>query len=286
MLLSCNPHPSMEWFLKEAADHPEQYVFVPALWEDNRQNLPEDFYKARSSYTEDQRRRLLDGNWDVFEGQALPEFDRNVHLVTPFEVPRGWPVWRGIDYGTNAPTVCLWLTQSPDGDYFFFREYEQRGKNAETNARAIAAMSQGDRLIETWVDPRLAMNRDLERPLEWSAFKEFGKHLGHIMLASEGPADKGSTRANRLQAWKLGLQANPERLHFLTHQAPAPRLYIFNTCTRLIWELPRLQYRDAAQGYEDVEKTEDHAYDAGGFVLTHVMQSQSKIIEVSSYMNA
>jgi hypothetical protein len=272
MLLTCNPHPNIEWFLQMEAEHPEEFVFIRSLPADNASNLPEDFIQSRRlSYTEDQFRRFIEGSWDVFEGQALPEFDRNVHVVTPFEIPRTWPVWRGIDYGTNAPTVCEWFTQDPDGNYFVFREYEQRGQNAETNARAILAMSQGDRLISTWVDPRMAMVRDLERPLEWSAFKEFGRWLGHIMLASEGPADRGSTRANRLQAWKLALQQSPERIHYLTHQAPAPRLYIFNTCTRLIWELPRLQYRDAAQGYEDVEKTEDHAYDAGGFVLSHVI---------------
>jgi len=272
MLLTWNPSPRMDWFYAMESKYPDEFVFIQSLWTDNAGNLPADFEDSRrKSYTEDQYRRLILGSRDVFEGQALPEFDSEVHVVTPFEIPRSWPVWRGIDYGTNAPTVCEWMTQDPDGNYFVFREYEQRGQNAETNAKAIAAMSQGDRLIGTWVDPRMAMVRDLERPLEWSAFKEFGRWLGHIMLASEGPADRGSTRANRLQAWKLALQQSPERIHYLTHQAPAPRLYIFNTCTRLIWELPRLQYRDAAQGYEDVEKTEDHAYDAGGFVLTHVI---------------
>lgn len=287
MLLTCNPHPAIEWFLKSAAEHPEEFVFVPALWEDNRDNLPDDFERTRKlSYTEDQYRRMIQGNWDVFEGQALPEFDRNVHVLHPFEIPRGWPVWRGIDYGTNAPTVCEWLTQSPDGDFFFFREYEQRATAASENARTIAAMGIGDRLVGQWIDPRTAMIKDLERPTEWSVFKEFAKHLGgSLQLASVGSSNSGSTRANRLQAWKMALQMSPERLHFLTHQAPAPRLYIFNTCTRLVWELPRLQYRDAAQGYEDVEKTEDHAYDAGGFVLTHVLQGNSQIIEVQSYMN-
>ena len=39
------------------------------------------------SLPEVERRRLLEGDWDVAEGAAFFEFDRSVHVVEPFEIP-------------------------------------------------------------------------------------------------------------------------------------------------------------------------------------------------------
>ena len=34
-----------------------------------------------------QRRQLLEGNWDVAEGAAFVEFQPEVHIVAPLEIP-------------------------------------------------------------------------------------------------------------------------------------------------------------------------------------------------------
>jgi hypothetical protein len=270
MLLTCNPHPSMEWFLKEAEEHPEDYIFVLSLPDDNKENLPPDFFdRRRAAYDEHQWARYILGHWDVFEGQALPEFDRNVHVIDPFTVPRDWPVWLGIDHGMNHPTVALWLTQSPESDYFFIREYCETGRSVTQNAQAISTATLDYQLRGAWLDPRMPQIKDLTDP-EWSAYKEYGKYIPMVQPAMVGSATRRSTRENRLRAWKEVLKLDPMRRHFLTHQAPAPRLYVFKGCERLIWELPRLQLTERA-GYEDVEKVDDDAFDAGGFILTHVV---------------
>ena len=36
------------------------------------------------SLPEQQRRQLLEGDWDIKEGAIFTEFDRNIHVVEPF----------------------------------------------------------------------------------------------------------------------------------------------------------------------------------------------------------
>jgi len=292
MLLTCNPHPAMEWFLEEVRKpvtsperplysmqpngspqtdtngHPDTFAFVTALPSDNPYLPPGFVAQRRSSYTDDQFRRLIEGKWDVFAGQALSEFDRNIHVVPPFSDWRTarWPVYRGIDWGLSAPTVCEWVAVSPDGDWYIVQEYERANEVPAANAKAIAAMSLDINIGGTWIDPRTAQAKaDLTHSVTWSVQQEFGRHGVYAQLAQ-------GTREARLAAWKQALKLDPARRNPRTMMTPAPRLYIFDTCQRLIHELPRLQYREAMQGYaDDIVKTEDHAYDAGGFVLASLL---------------
>jgi hypothetical protein len=60
------------------------------------------------SLPEVERRRLLEGDWDVADGAAFSEFDRAVHVVEPFEIPYNWPRIRAADYGYSSPSCVLW----------------------------------------------------------------------------------------------------------------------------------------------------------------------------------
>ncbi len=278
MMLTCNPHPNIEWYRKACDQYPDSFRFIVSLPQDNP-TFTEDFITERKiAYTEDQYRRLIEGSWDVFSGQALPEYNRDVHVIEPFEDWRkDWPVWRGIDWGLSSPTVCLWLTQDHDGNYFFCQEYEQKDETPDGNARAIAAMSAGIIVSGSWIDPRTAQVRDNRKQRSqfdtpddgWSVYKEFIRQGVYCQLAQ-------GKRENRLAVWKKALKILPDRRHFQTMQPGAPQLYIMKNCERLIYELPRLKYRAALQGFnDDILKQDDHAYDAGGFVLSHVMDKQS-----------
>jgi len=267
MFLTCNPHPNIEWFLAEKEHSPDEFAFVPSLPSDNPY-LPSDFFRTRkAAYTDDQYQRLIEGSWDVFAGQAISEFDRNIHVIPPFDTWRKdkWPVHRGIDYGTSNPTVCEWVAVSHDNDIFFVQEYERANEVVSANAKAIAAMSLDMRLAQSWIDPRTSNPLDLNNPSKWSIQDEYQKQGVYTQLSRD-------TRENRLAAWKQGLKLDANRRNPRTMETPAPRVYICSNCTRLIWELPRLQYRDAISGYaDDVIKAEDHAYDAGGFVLSNII---------------
>jgi hypothetical protein len=167
--------------------------------------------------------------------------------------------------------VCEWVAVDPtEQAIYVVQEYERAGEVPSVHAQAIAQMSLGVRIAGTWIDPRTAHRTVIKdgesRP--WSVQEEYGRH-GIVAQLARG------TREGRLAAWKQGLRVDVERRHYLTYQAGAPRLFIFRSCQRLIWELPRLQMRAAYQGGEDIEKGDDHAYDAGGFVLEYIIGQQA-----------
>ena len=60
-------------------------------------------YESNASFPpEQQRKQLLEGDWDIKEGAAFTEFNRNVHVVEPFDIPNNWVKFRACD-------LWLWL---------------------------------------------------------------------------------------------------------------------------------------------------------------------------------
>ena len=63
--------------------------FIPARLSDNPYLAEAGDYEAMLlSLPEQQRRQLLEGDWDIKEGAAFTEFDRNIHVIEPFHIPR------------------------------------------------------------------------------------------------------------------------------------------------------------------------------------------------------
>ncbi len=74
--------------------------FIPAMLSDNPYLADSGDYETMLlSLPEHQRKQLLEGNWDIAEGAAFPEFNRTVHVVDSFEIPKNWVKFRACDYG-------------------------------------------------------------------------------------------------------------------------------------------------------------------------------------------
>ena len=60
------------------------------------------------------RKAWRDGDWDAFAGMAFPQWNRDKHVVEPFDIPDNWIKWRATDWGYSAPFCTLWLAKNPD----------------------------------------------------------------------------------------------------------------------------------------------------------------------------
>ena len=97
--------------------------FIPASLFDNPYLSEGGDYEAMLlSLPEHQRKQLLDGNWDVNEGAAFPEFNRSIHVIDPFKIPQSWSRFRACDYGYGSHTGVLWLAVSPSDQLIVYRE--------------------------------------------------------------------------------------------------------------------------------------------------------------------
>ncbi len=221
-----------------------QRRFIPARLTDNPHLAESGEYEAMlQSLPEVERRRLLEGDWDVADGAAFSEFDRSIHVVEPFEVPYNWPRVRAADYGYSSPSCVLWGAVDWDNNFWIYRELYNKGYTGETLAEMITALE--------YDDPPMSIS-----VLDGSCWSKHGTGPSIAeTLTRNGvrfiPADK-----NRM-AGKIELH----RRLGTNDRTGEPRLRIVATCTNLIRTLPTLPL--SKTNSEDVDtRAEDHAYDA------------------------
>jgi hypothetical protein len=91
-------------------------------------NLPADYIEQLMNYPDSWRKRFMDGSFDVFSGQIWPEFDPDVHVVTPRPLEHWWEIVEGIDHGRRNPTAVLWAAFDDKGNCFIVDEHYQAGQ--------------------------------------------------------------------------------------------------------------------------------------------------------------
>ena len=121
-----DPHPPNESFVGE--DRLSR-KFIPARLDDNPYLAKDGRYEEMlQALPPTQRKQLLEGNWDVNEGAAFTEFEQDVHVITPFEIPISWERIKGIDYGYASESACIWgAVDASDGTLIIYRELYQKG---------------------------------------------------------------------------------------------------------------------------------------------------------------
>jgi hypothetical protein len=120
--------------------------FIPARLDDNPY-LAEDgrYEQMLQALPPTQRQQLLEGNWDVAEGAAFTEFERDLHVVPPFEIPLHWERIKGIDYGYASESACVWGAVDPsDGTLIIYRELYKKGLTGEELAETLMSMELED----------------------------------------------------------------------------------------------------------------------------------------------
>ena len=75
-------------------------VFIPSLVQDNifMMDSDPDYINRLELLPEKERKALLYGDWDIFDGQFFSEFRRDVHVCKPFVIPKDWRIFRTRDY--------------------------------------------------------------------------------------------------------------------------------------------------------------------------------------------
>jgi hypothetical protein len=222
--------------------------FIPATLFDNPYLSEDGLYEANLlSLPEHQRRQLLEGDWDVNEGAAFPEFNRQIHVIDPFDIPNNWIRFRACDYGYGSYTGVVWFTVAPGSEQLIvYRELYVSKVIATDLADMILDIEQEEKIRYGVLDSSLWHNRG-----------DTGPSLAEQMIMKGcrwRPSDrsKGSRVAGKNEIHRR-LQVDD-----FTEE---PRLVIFNNCLNLISQLPSIPLDK--KNPEDVDtNSEDHLYDA------------------------
>ena len=221
--------------------------FIPAKLQDNPYLMQtDDYYAMLASLPEVQKKQFLEGDWDAYESSSFPEFNRQIHVIEPFDIPRNWMRFRAADWGYSSPACCLWFAVDYDNNLFVYRELYAKRNTADIFARKVLEMEDGEYIRYGILDSST-----------WARRGDIGPSIAETMI-QEGCRWRQSDRSPRSRiAGKVEVH---KRLR-VDEDTGYPSMFIFSNCLNLIRTLPMLPVDK--NNPEDVDTTaDDHAYDA------------------------
>ena len=221
--------------------------FIPAKLQDNPYLMQtDDYYAMLASLPEVQKKQFLEGDWDAYESSSFPEFNRQIHVIEPFDIPRNWMRFRAADWGYSSPACCLWFAVDYDNNLFVYRELYTKRNTADIFARKVLEMEDGEYIRYGILDSST-----------WARRGVIGPSIAETMI-QEGCRWRQSDRSPRSRiAGKVEVH---KRLR-VDEDTGYPSMFIFSNCLNLIRTLPMLPVDK--NNPEDVDTTaDDHAYDA------------------------
>ncbi len=200
-------------------------------------------------------------DFGAYSGKRMfPSFDRNKHVIEPFEIPADAPRWRAIDWGFRNPTAVLWITEL-QGTYFVYREYYQTGLNTDAFKYQKHEIGAGETYITTDIDP--ASDRQEAADMD-TVFK----------LLNMEPY--------KLNAWKANRSSGGNELIRKWFDED-DRIKIFSDCYHCIEEVEEYRFDDWGEEAqtrhspkETPRKINDHTPNALKYFANRVLQREQK----------
>ncbi len=277
-LLSFNPN-GHNWIWKRFIDPKRKaswqrlYKAVEATTFDNP-NLPQDYFDQFEGLPDHWLQRFVHGSHEVFLGQIFTDFNEEIHVVQPFHIPREWERWMCFDPGMRHEAAASWIARDPHGNAYYYREHLESGQPVEWWSEKIAEMEADDDFGGPWED--LESNRLIGPEAEQRAQTD-GKSV-RDKFSDYGMVFELTDRSPSLRISTITSALRPQSGHRnpFTGASPAPSLYIFSTCEKLIEYLPQYRWKPQRTNFteeheaEAPRKKDDHNIDNLGHVLVHV----------------
>jgi hypothetical protein len=210
---------------------------------DNPYISKEEIDKAKEELSEDTFAQEYMADFRKATGLAFKTFNRSIHLIDLFDVPKEWQRARGFDYGSNDPTASVRIAIDNNDNWFVERCYKNRDATIQDHANAILSQDYGFGFIPIYGDPSGA---------QWE--KEFGQYNLFIQSANkevgqgmrgwvETTVEKVNQRLKPISGHSVYLPSGVTIEH-------APKLFILNTPENLelVKEMELLRWKETSTG--------------------------------------
>ncbi len=231
-----------EIYLNKNGD--ESIWYEQMEWMDNPYLKKEEIDSLTASLSTEELDARRYGKFTASGGMVYPEFDENVNVIEPFNVPYEWYDNISIDPGLNNPLSAHWYAVDYDNNIYVIAEHYEAKKGIEYHADMIKAIC---------------------KKLNWP------KRNGKIYALIDSAANQ-RTLASQKSVTELffdyDIVVNPnvnkdlfsgiQRVKtYLKNAKGDSKLFIFKTCTNLIRE-----FKSYFWGNSDVPiKKDDHSLD-------------------------
>lgn len=213
-------------------------------WADNPYLSKSEIDALTATMSEDELEARRYGKFTANGGMVYPEFDENVNVIDPFNVPIEWYDNISIDPGLNNPLSAHWYAVDYDNNIYVIAEHFEAKKGIEYHANMIKSIC---------------------KKLNW-------KNTNNKIYALIDSAANQKTLASEKSVTELfydyGIVVNPKvnkdlfsgiqrvKTYFKNAQGVS-KLFIFRTCTNLIREIKSYFW-----GNSDAPiKKDDHSLD-------------------------
>lgn len=251
--------PGEEWL----DDLSRARIFIPARVQENKFLMESDpkYIQRLEQLPENQKKALLYGDWEIFEGQFFSEFRNNIdgyldrkftHVCEPFPIPRSWTRFRAFDWGYSKPFSVQWWALDQDDTAYLYREWY--GCTGEPDVGLRLTPDQVARQIaqiEKELEPQGIYIDGIADPAIWDV--QTGESIAETMAKNGVHFRKADNK--RMVGW---VQVR-ERLKFDEEGRAA--MYFFKTCPHAIRTIP-MQVHDPNKPEDLDTKLEDHACDS------------------------
>lgn len=206
-------------------DNGQTRVFLPAKLDDNPFLMEKDpnYRKRLLGLPEKERRALLYGDWDIFEGQFFTEWNRDLHIIKPFPIPADWRRYFVMDYGLDM-LAGYWIAVDGAGRAYVYKEIWEPGLIISRAAERIREMTNED--IFAYIAP----------PDMWNRRQDTGKSVAEIFGEHGIPLTKSAN--DRVSGWRN----MREWLRSTTDEQgrPTAGIRFFYTCGHICETIPEL----------------------------------------------
>ncbi len=247
--------------------------FIPATVEDNVFIDP-DYRRKLEENSGWRLRAYRYGDWDIAAGQYFSTWKHEAHVIAPFAIPLDWPVWMGMDYGFQHPTVFVVFTQDGDGNMYLIGEWvAARTLPAQHVAGVAALLGRLGRTIEQVWPVDAGSDVFAKKDATAATIAEQYAELGLSLRPANVDRINGAGRL-------LGLLGDVDR-------GQVPRLFVFEGCVTVIEQIPAMIHNPNRP--EDVLKVDvdddgnggDDGYDAlrYGLMAAGINAQASVVVE-------
>ncbi len=224
--------------------------FIPSSVFDNPYLADTSYVQGLMSLPDDERRKLLEGDWSVAEGAAFPEFREYLHVCKPFDIPRDWRRFRSCDYGYSSFSAVHWYAIDPSFETLYvYRELYVSKHTGPDLAVAIREKEYGDNVAYGMLDSSC-----------WHQRGQTGPSIAEEMIARGvrwRPADRSPmSRVNG----RLRLHELLKTIDYGDQKKPG--IIFFDTCRQIISDLPMIPTDPDGGEDIDVRYRSDHSYDS------------------------
>jgi len=236
------------------AEEQDDWFYLKATWRDSPYVSKEHIERAKKDA---ERKGLLSTFLQEYElefravqGAVFPQFDRDIHIVKPEDIPLEMSIYSGIDFGYHT-TACLFVGIDKDQNWWVFDEVYGRQEILKDIMPRIREKTKGQRLILMVGDSQA---KDAIETMSVEGFPI-------IPVVKKGSNSvPGGSIAHGIDLIREKLAP---RIQLIGE--PKPTLFISSVCKNLIAEMEAYKYPEEKEDRNPSElpvKDDDHGPDA------------------------